>query len=282
MIEPEHLPSGDLPPAVRAFDATAPRFDERFGAWASVAAQRGAVRRHLVRIFPAGSRLLELGGGTGEDALYLLERGYRVTLTDGSPAMVELGAAKVRSAGFTDARVEHLVLEDMTAFERRSARAPFDGVYSNFASLNCVRDLRVLGPPLARLVRPGGACAFVMFGTASIGEIVVELARGRPRAAFRRLRRGPAPAKLGGHSFDVWYPSPRRVARSLEPWLRLRATRGIGIFVPPSAAEPWISRFPRLVSVLASADRVSSAPLALLGDHVLLHFERTAEPAPDL
>jgi hypothetical protein len=58
--------------------------------------------------------------------------------------------------------------------------------------------------------------------------------------------------------------------------------RGVGIFVPPSAAEPWISRFPRIVSFLAGADRIASAPLALLADHVLLHIERTAESAPEL
>ena len=279
---PGPVPRANLPPAVRAFDETASRFDERFGAWASVAAQRDAVRGHLTRIFPAGSKLLELGGGTGEDALYLLERGYHVTLTDGSPTMVELATAKVRAAGFQSVEVEHLVLEDVPAFERRHAsRAAFDGVYSNFAALNCVRDLRVLGAPLARLVRPGGACAFVIFGRCSPGETLMELVRGRPSAAFRRFRRGAVPAKLGGEHFEVWYPSPRAVAAALAPYFRLRAVRGIGIVVPPSAAEPWISRFPRVVSALAAADRKLSAPLALLGDHVLVHLDRTEEPAPE-
>jgi SAM-dependent methyltransferase len=270
-----------LPPAVRAFDKTAPRFDERFGVWASVAAQRDAVRRHLARIFPAGSRLLELGAGTGEDAVHLLERGYRVTVTDGSPTMVALAAAKLRAAGFEDAPVDQLVLEDAPAFERRRAdRTPFDGAYSNFASLNCIPNVGVLGPSLARLIRPGGACAFVVFGPCSIGEVVVELVRRRPRAAIRRFRRGAAPAKLGGEHFEVWYPGPRKIARALAPWFRLRAVRGIGIFVPPSAAEPWISQFPRVVSAMAAADDVLSAPLALLADHVLIHLARTTEPAP--
>jgi hypothetical protein len=179
--------------------------------------------------------------------------------------------------------VEHLVLEDVPAFERRqSLAAAFDGVYSNFASLNCVRDPRVLGAPLARLVRSGGSCVLVVFGTRSIGEVVVELLRGRPRAALRRFRRGPAPAKLGGESFEVWYPSPREVAGALAPWFRPRALRGIGILVPPSAAEPWISKFPRVVSAMAAVDSKLSAPLALLGDHVLVHVERTEEPAPAL
>jgi hypothetical protein len=73
----------------------------------------------------------------------------------------------------------------------------------------------------------------------------------------------------------VWYPTPRSVARSLSPYFRLRSVRGIGILVPPSAAEPWISRFPRAVELLAGADRVLTAPFALAADHVLLHLERT-------
>ncbi|HZD04226.1 MAG TPA: class I SAM-dependent methyltransferase, partial [Longimicrobiales bacterium] len=89
-----------LPPAVRAFDHTAGRFDERFGAWRSVAAQRRAVRRFLVDTFPPGAWLLELGAGTGEDALFLLRRGYRVLPTDGSPRMVERATEKLRDAGF--------------------------------------------------------------------------------------------------------------------------------------------------------------------------------------
>ena len=97
---------------------------------------------------------------------------------------------------------------------------------------------------------------------------------------MRRLRRGPTPARIGGEHFTVWYPSPWQVARALAPFFRLRRIRGIGILIPPSAAEPYISRFPRLVAALEAADRLLAAPLALLGDHVLLHFERTALEAP--
>jgi len=274
---------GTLPPAVRAFDATAPRFDERFGPWLSVVAQRAVVRRYLTKVFPPGSRLLELGGGTGEDAVHLLERGYRITVTDGSPTMVDLARAKVGTAGFRapDVTVEQLVLERISEFAaHREGDGLYDGVYSNFAALNCVSDLSVLAGPLASLVRPGGSLALVMFGPCSIGEVVVELVRGRPRAAFRRFRSGGAPAKLGGEHFEVWYPSPREVARALAPYFTRRALRGVGVLVPPSAAEPWISRFPRVLATFEAADRVLSAPLALFADHVLIHLVRTEHPAP--
>lgn len=273
----------DLPPAVRAFDRTADRFDERFGEWRSVTAQRRAVRRHLVEAFPPGARLLELAGGTGDDALFMLERGYGVTFTDGSPRMVERAATKLARAGWPDPPCERAVLEELDAFaDLASDRglAPFDGAWSNFAAFNCVADLPAVGRPLARLLRPGAPCLLVVFGPWSVGEVVVELIRGRPSAAVRRFRRGAAPARLGGEHFEVWYPRPGHFARAFAPWFRLRRVRGIGIVVPPSAAEPWISRFPRVVAAMEAVDRVLSAPLARVSDHVLLHLERT-EADPD-
>src|SRR6185503_14599440 len=85
-----------LPPAARAFDAVAERFDERYGAWLSVAAQRRAVRAELERAFPPGAHVIEVGGGTGEDARWLSERGRTVLLTDVSPTMVCIAEEKLR------------------------------------------------------------------------------------------------------------------------------------------------------------------------------------------
>ena len=267
-----------LPPAVRAFDQTAPRFDERFGEWRSVEAQRRAVQRRLMSTFPSGARLLELGAGTGVDAVRLSMAGYKVTPTDGSPEMVARAAAKLRAAGFADGPApRQLVIEELGRFAERALAeglAPFDGAYSNFAAFNCVEDLGAVAHPLAKLLKPGAHAVLVVFGPCSPGEILVEMLRGRPRAAVRRFRTGPAPARLGGESFRVWYPSPAAFARAFAPHLRLRGVHGIGLLVPPSAAEPWISRFPRIVSAMEATDRLLASPLALLGDHVLLDFER--------
>lgn len=272
-------------PAVEAFDAIAGVFDERFGGWASVAAQRRAVRRYLLAAFPPGASLLELGGGTGEDAIFLAERGRRVTLTDGAPRMVERAREKAERAGLGDrVRALEARLEWLEEFARdwlEGGGDPFDGAYSNFAALNCVEDLGPVARGLARLLRPGAPALLVMFGPFSPGEVLVQLARGDPRAAIRRLSRGAVPARLGGRHFSVRYPGPGEVARAFAPYFRLVRKRGIGIFVPPSAAEPEISAWPRLLGWLERLDRVFAAPLALLGDHVLLHFVRTDVPAPE-
>lgn len=265
-----------LSPAALAFDAIADGFDARFGEWLSVAAQRRAVRAALAEAFPVGSNLLEIGGGTGEDAQWLLERGRNVLLTDASPAMVRLAAAKL--AAWPGAETAVAAAEDLLALaDRRNheGRARLDGAYSNFAALNCVDDLSAFAAGLARLLRPGAPALMVVFGAASPGDILVEALRGRPKAMFRRFGRDAAPARLGGRSFTVRYHRRRDLARALGPWFRPAGAQGIGVFVPPSGAEPWISRHPGLLETLEGLDRRLAGPLAPLGDHVLYRFIRT-------
>ncbi len=120
----------------------------------------------------------------------------------------------------------------------------------------------------------------MVFGTLCPGEWMVEALRGRPKAMFRRLSRGEVPARLGGHEFSVRYHRRRDLQRALAPWFRPAGRRGIGVFTPPSAAEPWISHHPRLLGALEMLDRALSLALAPLGDHVLYRFERTRAPAP--
>jgi len=270
-----------LPAAVEAFERMAPDFDARFGAWESVAAQRRAVRRYLLAAFPTGARLLELAGGTGEDALFLAAEGRTVVLTDGSPAMVARASAKAAQAGLGHrVTTRQLLLEELeSTAHRMEAGGAFDGAYANFAGLNCVADLRPVARGLARLLPEGAPVLLVVFGPLPPGEILTQLLRGRPGHALRRLRRRGAAARVDGAGFQVHYPTPRSVARSFSPWFRRVRVRGIGVLVPPSAAEPFISRAPLLVRTLERMDRLLAMPLALLGDHVLLHLVRTAIPA---
>jgi len=267
-------------PAALAFDAAASTFDARFGEWQSVAAQRTVVREALVNLFPPGGAILEIGGGTGEDAVWLAQRGFTLLSTDAAPTMVETAHRKLASFG---SRAETVAAEDLEQFARRylgSKHSRFDGAFSNFACLNCVEDLGTVGRGLARLLQPGSIAALVLFGKFAPGEMVVECLRGSPRRAFRRFRHGAVPARIGGHDFTVRYHTARAIGLAMQPWFRLVRRLGIGIFVPPSAAEPWISRHPGLLGLLRRLDRAATRPLATLGDHVLYEFARTEVAAP--
>lgn len=256
----------ELLPAGAAFDAIAASFDAAFDPWLSVAAQRAAVRAELLAAFAPGARLLEIGGGTGTDAAWLQQRERHVFLTDASPAMVAEAKRKIGT------EAEAIAAEQLAELAGRGRR--FDGAYSNFAALNCVADLAPVGRALAELVRPGGTVVLVLFGTCCPGEIVTEALRGRPRNCLRRFRSGPVAASLRGRRFDVRYHRRAEIERAMAPGFRLVGRKAIGLLVPPSAAEPWISRHPRLLAGLAAADRRFARALAAFGDHVLYRFER--------
>ena len=266
------MPPAALSPAAQAFDAIAADFDARFMPWLSVEAQRRAIRAALVDAFPRGARLIDIGGGTGEDALWLTGQGREVLMTDASPAMVTIASAKAGGRfRATVAAAEHFG----ELADRLSVEPAFDGAYSVFAPLNCVDDLSSFAQGIAKLLLPGAPLMLVLFGARCPGEMLVETLRGRPGNALRRFRRGDVPARLGGREFSVRYHRSRDLQRALQPWFRLQSRRGIGIFVPPSAAEPWISSYPRFLKTLEWMDRIAARPLAMLGDHILYHFERT-------
>jgi ubiquinone/menaquinone biosynthesis C-methylase UbiE len=265
-----------LGPAAMAFDAVATGFDTRFGTWASVAAQRRAVRAELLREFPPGGRILELGGGTGEDAAFLASHGFQLVLTDPAPRMVAIAGAKLAPWG---ARAELAAADDLESLALRHGPAGeelFDGAFSNFAPLNCVADPSRVARGLSRLLKPDAAAMIVTFGTFCPGEMVAEIARGRPEQAFRRFRRGPVPARLGAREFTVFYHRRASLQRAFSPWFVLEKRIGIGVTVPPSAAEPWISEHLRLLGLMERFDAVAGGALAALGDHVLYVFRRTA------
>lgn len=265
-----------LRPAAFAFDAIAPVFDDRFGAWASVAAQRRAVRAALLQQFPPQGYVLEIGGGTGEDAVFLAERGFRVLLTDASPAMVEIAGQKLSALGSCAQVVAGEEIELLAEERRLAGEPPLDGAFSNFAPLNCVQDIRSVAKGLASLLKPGAVAMLVLFGTCCPGEMLVETLRGRPQNALRRFTRGAAPARLAKRNFDVFYHRGPDLRRAFQPWFELERKIGIGVAVPPSAAEPWISSHPRLLANMEAFDRVMAPPLASFGDHVLYQFRRRA------
>lgn len=265
-------------PAVAAFDAIAPIFDQCFSTWRSVAAQRRAVRRVLLREFPHHGHILELGGGTGEDAAFLASAGYRVFLTDPSPTMVALANDKLSPLGARAEVATGEEFEEFAAHHISTHGSLFDGAFSNFAPLNCVLDLGPVARGLARLLKPGAPAMLVLFGTSCPGEMMTEVLQRRPDQALRRCKRGPLPARLAKQDFSIVYHRPAALKRAFAPWFELEKRFGIGVAVPPSAAEPWISHQPHLLGAMEIFDRLFSRPLALFGDHVLYQFRRTTAP----
>jgi hypothetical protein len=151
----------------------------------------------------------------------------------------------------------------------------FDGIFSNFSGLNCVADLTQTAEDLAPLLSPG-APLLVCFSTRfCIWEMLWFALHGHFRKAFRRCS-GHTTAKVGEFTVDVYYPTVRKLQTLFSPAFALRSCTGVGVTVPPSYVEAWIRNHPKLLNMLRTIDRaISRLPgFRVLGDHVLLHFER--------
>ena len=272
-------------PTVAPFDAEAATYDDAFTATRLGRWLRDLVRPRLAAAFPPGSRVLELGCGTGEDAVWLARRGAHVVAVDASARMVEVArqkAARLDLAGSVDTQV--LRIEDLAgAMAERGLFQPasFDGALSNFGALNCVADLEPVALALARLVRPGGRVALVVMGPWCPWEMVWYAAHGDLRTAWRRLRANGALAQVGGERLRVYYPSPRQVTAAFAPYFALAGRRGIGVLLPPTFLGGLVERYPAPFERLARWEaRIASTRLAsLLNDHYLLELARTEAPA---
>jgi ubiquinone/menaquinone biosynthesis C-methylase UbiE len=266
-----------ISPSAAAFDAIASRYDDLFSAAANplVAMMRARVLGVVDRHFPEPARLLEIGCGTGEDALALAERGHRVVACDPAPAMIATARAKVAAAGrggaveFMNGTVEQIA-------DRWSARGQaVDGVFSNFAPLNCELSLDPLRLLLERALRRGGRLLAVVLPRVCPLEVALFMAQAEPRAALRRFRRAPV-ADVEGQRFTMRYYSAKEFDRGLGPAFKRVETRSLGLFLPPIAFGPAFARVPGLLPALGVLDeRTSAFPgLRRMGDHMLLVYER--------
>jgi ubiquinone/menaquinone biosynthesis C-methylase UbiE len=262
--------------ASAAFDRMADTYDVTFTASSIGRAQRNVVWNSLKRAFRPGQRVLDLNCGTGEDALFLAKRGVSVLGCDASARMIEVAERrKALEAPTASLQFRLLKNEDVDTL---SPNASFDGMLSNFSGLNCVADPSQVARKLTRLLKPGAVALICISTRVCLWEIAWYGPRGNFAKAFRRLR-GSALAQLNEITMPVWYPTIASLRKSIAPWFRLRSTRAVGLFVPPSYVESWARKHATVLASLEAMDRVFSAwpVLRSVGDHVLLEFERTSQ-----
>src|SRR5262249_31530444 len=85
--------------STEAFDHIGARYDVEFTNTELSLWFRHRVWERLGVLFKPGQRVIELGCGTGEDAIWLAKRGVQVLATDGSPAMIAETARKAKEQG---------------------------------------------------------------------------------------------------------------------------------------------------------------------------------------
>jgi ubiquinone/menaquinone biosynthesis C-methylase UbiE len=237
----------------------------------------------LESVFPPGAFVLEIGCGTGEEALALRRKGRYIVATDISPCMIEEAERKHGTSESSFPQWHVAAAGNLNTISDKYGHRMFDGAYSSFGSLNCEPDLSQVARGLSQLIKPGGWLVCSVMNKVCLWEVVWFCLHARPHAALRRFRSGNVMVPLSRTEPDktvaVCYYSQRGFAKAFNPYFVKRDLRSFPIFLPPPYLEHLVLRRPQLFRFLETWERRFSSryPFTCWGDHFLMILERVPE-----
>jgi Methyltransferase domain len=237
--------------------------------------QRQQFQKALGHYAVPGMHWLELGAGTGTDALWLAHQGMdmEITCTEPHPWMfdqLQTKTSQVRAIHTLPLKAEQL--GDLR-------EQVFDGAFSNFAALNCVEDLGSVAQTLAAHLKARAPLVLCLFNRTCCWELSLGLLQGIAQRNPERLWRRQVHERLvemqPGMEVSTFYHQPREIMQAFEPWFTLESRIGMGIAVPP-AGWTLADRAPQIFEALHHLDMAWGKGLGFrsLGDHQIWCFTR--------
>lgn len=241
---------------------------------------RRRVHHAAAETFERGARLLEIGCGTGTDALFFARRGHQVIASDPSAGMLAVAKEKAALAGFAQQiefkpvgaeQIENLLME--------YGRASFDGIFSNFGVLNCVADLRPFVSAASALLRPGGKILLNIMPPVCPWEFFYFLLKLQPSQALRRWRARSGTVglsvRLGTRRVQTYYHSSIAVRKNFTPAFSLEQQFALGLFLPPPYLQKIMRQRKLFELLLHGENEMTGWPLLRSwGDHVVLILQK--------
>ncbi|UCC92746.1 MAG: methyltransferase domain-containing protein [Thermoplasmata archaeon] len=223
----------------------------------------------LCDAFSPGDRVLDFGCGSGLEAAYLALWGVDVVAVDVLPERVDATRDRARSLGVED-RMDTRLIEPggLPGLVDQLGEVSLDGAYSSFGPLNCEPDLGAVAGAMGALLREEAPLVASVMNRSCAFEIGRNLARGRPRKAFRRFH--PAEGRTGGGDVTVTYYSLKELREAFGEWFLLEGARGL-LKMPTPEADPLFRHFPGFLDWAMGFDPRS---MAGLGDHLFVVMRR--------
>jgi len=230
----------------------------------------------LYRLLRKDDVVLEIGAGTGAEAVQVARRVARVVATDISPSMVDLlrrkAAARRMSEKMDAARV---AAADISEVKNILPGGRVRVVYSFNGALNCEPRLAEFAAELASLVVPGGYFVCSVRNTLCLAEILTYAALLRYSGMVKRKIQ-PMMVSVGEADIPSTYYSVGGFLGFFRRDFEVESIIGLPAILPPAYLNDYYVRARRVLRVLEEADKTlgSAFPFNRLGDQSLFVLRR--------
>lgn len=215
--------------------------------------------------------VLEINGGTGEDALWWATKGHQVLFTDASESMTQIAQAKSQ---LNNPQYHTLDIKNIVHIQDKG---PFDVVFSNFGGLNCLNEteLKIFFQDCLKLTSNKAVLSLVIMPKNCLWEKIFFSFKREWHKVNRREKRVNM-VKLGDQEVATYFYNPKDIKRLSKPLFEITNIKPIGLFVPPSYLEPLFKKRKKLLSILYYLDLKLSrfSFFARFSDHYLIELKR--------
>ena len=226
-----------------------------------------------LKYIPTGSSILELNAGTGVDAVFLAEHGYRVYATDISEVMIDILKAKGKSKkAKISIKAEAMSFDEISNIKENN----FDAVVSNFGGLNCINDFSKLSVDLAAKLKPNGLFIAVVMNKICPWEIFYYIITLKFGEAFRRFKKHGIMAELNGEKVLTYYFTPGEFTAAFSRNFTKVKLFSLGLKTPPPYLLGIYNRLKPIVKLWMKLDGIfmSMPILNQMGDHFIIVMKK--------
>lgn len=214
----------------------------------------------LLSVVKPDDTLVEIGCGTGAEAIEVSKYVSRIIATDISERMIEILRKKIQAKNLLG---KIIPLQTRAADIRKAGDvvegSKIEAAYSFNGALNCEPDLDQFVEGLSRVLAPGGYFVCSVRNSFCLGEAlshaaVLQFDRMTPR------KKQPVMVSVGGMDIPAFYYPPAAFAEFFAARFALRKIIGLPAFLPPAYLSDYYVKFRNVASVLEKLELV-------LGDH---------------